>query len=765
MTKDKLFPVLLIIILTLITFSSLFTGKLPIPSDTIVGLYHPYRDFYASSYPRGIPFKNFLITDPVRQQYPWRLLALDSLKKWELPIWNPYNFAGTPLMGNLQHAVFYPLNLLFYIFPTSYAWSLQVLLQIVLAFIFMYFYVSSLKLHRYASVLSALSFALSGFAVAWLEWNTIVHVWLWLPLILLSIDKVIFNYIHNSHIELSYSEFRVNLKGYKAWALSFLFALLSSFFAGHLQTFFYVFIVQIAYLGARLYQQSKKKRLISIFVILYSFFFIFSAFQWFSIFEFISLSARSVDIDWYKAGWFIPWQHFIQFIVPDFFGNPSTLNYWGEWNYGEFVGYIGLLPIILSVYAIFFRYDKKTFFFGSLFFLSLIFAFPTLFAKIPFLLSIPFFSTAQPTRLISISCFSLAILAGLGADYYLMDKKRIFYSIGIFGILIGLVYMLIFIGGNTEVYSTESMKVALRNTFIPSVLYIACVFSLMAPRFLKIKKEYIMVLLIGITLFDLLRFYNKFTPFTDSNFLFPSTKSITFLQKNIGYSRIMSLDNRIFPPNFSIIYKIPSIEGYDPMYLRRYGELITASERGAPDISPPFGFNRIISPKIYTSHIIDLIGVKYFLTLNDINDSSLKKVFQEGETRIYENLEVFPKVFFVSSTHFAKDKNHAIDLLFNQKPNLRSVAIVEGLPSEYAFVTNSNLGIGVASIKQYRENKIVIETTNKYSGFLVLMDSYYPSWKAQIDGENTFIYRTNYNFRGIFVPAGSHKIIFFASLI
>ena len=81
-------------------------GYLPIPSDALVGLYHPFRDLYATEYPRGIPFKNFLITDPVRQQIPWRMLVVDLEKKLQIPPWNPYNFAGTPLLANFQTGAF-----------------------------------------------------------------------------------------------------------------------------------------------------------------------------------------------------------------------------------------------------------------------------------------------------------------------------------------------------------------------------------------------------------------------------------------------------------------------------------------------------------------------------------------------------------------------------------------------------------------------------------------------------------------------------------
>src|SRR5882762_8271595 len=103
MLKNKyIIPVLFVLIVALFAYTFLLYGKLPIPSDTIIGLYHPYRDLYAKEFPNGIPYKNFLITDPVRQQYPWRWLAIDLEKIGKLPLWNPYSFSGTPLLGNMQ---------------------------------------------------------------------------------------------------------------------------------------------------------------------------------------------------------------------------------------------------------------------------------------------------------------------------------------------------------------------------------------------------------------------------------------------------------------------------------------------------------------------------------------------------------------------------------------------------------------------------------------------------------------------------------------
>ena len=233
---------------TLIIFHPfIISGKLPIPADTIVGLYHPWRDFYSKNFPSGIPFKNFQITDSVRQQYPWRFLATQQVKEKELPKWNPYSFVGTPLLANFQTAMFYPPNILYFIFNDfSGVWGIQVILQTVLGGIFIYLYLRSLKLRNEAAVLGTLTWIGCGFFVAWLQWNTVVHVAIYLPIILLSIDKLL---VENN-----------NQTKNRFWKGIFVFSLVSSFFAGYLQPFFYIALISFIYLLTRILQTKKYKK-------------------------------------------------------------------------------------------------------------------------------------------------------------------------------------------------------------------------------------------------------------------------------------------------------------------------------------------------------------------------------------------------------------------------------------------------------------------------------------------------------------------------
>ena len=761
----KIIPFVIIASVPFIFFWQFFIkGLLPIPADTIIGLYHPFRDIYAKDYPRGIPFKNFLITDPVRQQYPWKELAISMEKNWELPLWNPYSFSGYPLAANFQSAAFYPLNLLFFILPFYTAWSILIFLASILAGIFLFLYLNSLRLNKWASVLGSISFSFSGFFVSWLEWGNILHTALWLPLILLSIDKIVSS--------IKYPVLSIKSKNYLVWGFIFTFSLISAFFAGHVQTFFYLLILSIVYFFARWFQYGRKREALALFTIYFLIFVIVTAIQWFPTLQFIYLSGRNLDqIPWQNPGWFIPWQNLIQFIAPDFFGNPATLNYWGIFNYGEFVGYVGIIPLIFSLYALFLRRDKKTFLFGSLFFISLIFSLPTIFAKIPFFFNIPLLNTSAPTRLLFVTDFSLAVLSALGLDYFLRtkNKKQIIYPVLSLMIIFLGIWIFILLGNkNLKLITAENLLVAKNNFILPSVLLI--ISSILIFLFVFIKKIpsyfrfFFITFILTITIFDLLRFSWKYDSFTKKAYLFPDTQAISFLKKNIGFSRFMTADSRILPPNFSILYKLQSVEGYDPLYLRRYGELIAASARGEPNISPPFGFNRIITPHDYESKIIDLLGVKYVLSLSDITSDKLTKIFQEGETRLYENKNALPRVFFVNQIRVVKNKNEAIEEMFKKNFDPSKTAVIE---KSRGVNTNPPQGWtnGEAGILEYSANRIVIKTENKGEGFLVLTDSYYPTWYATIDGLDTKIYTTDFNFRGVVIPQGKHRVVFKNSLL
>lgn len=613
---------------------------LPIPTDTIVGMFHPWRDFFGN-----LPFKNFILTDPVRQQYPWRELAVDLLKKLELPLWNPYNFAGTPLLANIQSAVFYPLNILFYLLSFPHAWSIYILAAPVLAAFFMYLYLRNLNLNKLPALFGSLTFALCGFNIAWLENGVLTHTLLWLPLILWSMDR--------------------------RKSLVFLFAMFSSFTAGHWQTFFYVFLFSHVYLFLR------SRRSLLRFFILDAIFLVLALPQLLPSLQFIGLSGRSQDQLWQNvAGWFIPWQNLVQFIAPDFFGNPATLNYRGIFSYQEFVGYLGIPAFVFAISAIFIKRKIVWFFLGTVV-VGLIFALPTPLAKLPFALNLPLISSSMPTRLLSIIDFSLAVLAAFGFQKF---NKKLFAIFLFFFALLGVLS--------------------------PS-RYLLLPFALLIATFVLKKYSW---LLIGLLLLDLGRFGFKYLPITDSKYLYPETKVTRFLQENTkdNYFRFMTLSDEIFPPNFNVIYRIQSVNGYDPLYLKAYSDLVG-------------GGNRIIVPKDYKNPVFNELGVKYILSFEDISGPAYVLVMEEGKTKIFENKNVSPRAYLESG--------------------------------------------GEAKITLYSENVVIIKTSSMITTTLILSDMYYPGWKVSVDGVLSKITPTPYNFRSVELSPGDHEVIFKMSLL
>lgn len=721
---DSIALIFFILLVGVFFRQTIFDGKLPVPADTLVGLYHPWRDLYNKDYPRGVPFKNFLITDPVRQQIPWRKIAIDQWKEGRIPLWNPYNFSGFPMLANIQTAALYPLNILFLIFPFVDAWTMLIVLQPMLAGLFMYWYLRSLALRPAASLLGAIAWSFSGFNVAWLTWGTIGHVALWLPLALLAIDK--------------------------GWHVIFVFSLVSQFFAGHAQISFYFILVIIVYAVMR-----KKTGLR--FILLLSLVALITAVQWIPLLDWISQSSRVIDgADFTKEGWFIPWAHLVQFVAPDFFGNPTTLNYWGQWNYGEFVGYIGILPLVFAFIAAFSPPFKKYRFWIWASVIALLFAFSTPIAYIPFILKVPVLSSLQPTRLLFVVDFSLAVLAAFGCQTVLEGSKkgRLVLVIALIGMILAILLGVSIVG---------SLEVSTRNLVLPTVVFFVGATLVIIYQHVKhvtMFRNIVTWSFVGLVAVDLLRFGWKFTPFTAKQHFFPETKIITFLKGQDKPFRVMSLDKRISPPNTLSFYGIESIEGYDPIHSSRYEELMAAIARGKSDISPPFGFNRIVTLETISTKLEPILNARYILSLSALSEPYLRHVFDEGETKVYEDTRALPRVYLVERLVPVTEKEEAIVKLYGLS-DLRLEAVVEGNPEVINVPLQSNEAI---VLTRNEPNIIEMNVRVGVPRFLVISNAFDRGWRARVDGRETPIYRTNFAFQGIVVPTGTHSVVFSYSL-
>ncbi|MBW2173557.1 MAG: hypothetical protein JRF64_02720, partial [Deltaproteobacteria bacterium] len=137
--------------------------------------------------------------------YPLKKLIRDYVfSHGTLPLWNPFQLSGTPLITNIQASMFYPLDFLFYIFPTKYAYGYTIIIHCMLGSIFMYVFVRSLSINKMGALLSAVIFTYNGFFMAHLYAGhlTFVQNYVWTPLIFFYLHRFL-NTLQPKHAILS----------------------------------------------------------------------------------------------------------------------------------------------------------------------------------------------------------------------------------------------------------------------------------------------------------------------------------------------------------------------------------------------------------------------------------------------------------------------------------------------------------------------------------------------------------------------------------
>ena len=70
----------------------------------------------------------FLDGDNFLQNFPMRVLVGRDLLHGTLPLWNPYLFSGTPLLGGFNAGAAYPATWLTAVLPIFTAWTLNLAL-------------------------------------------------------------------------------------------------------------------------------------------------------------------------------------------------------------------------------------------------------------------------------------------------------------------------------------------------------------------------------------------------------------------------------------------------------------------------------------------------------------------------------------------------------------------------------------------------------------------------------------------------------------
>ncbi|MGE0131034.1 MAG: YfhO family protein [Blastocatellales bacterium] len=277
-----------------------------------------------------------------------RVLIGRMISQGQLPLWNPYIFAGMPLLASIQPGALYPATWLFAIFSPQTAMNVMVITTYHVALIGTYLYARRIGMSRVGAIIAGVAFSFGGYMVAHLGHSNRIAAASWLPWILLAIEEL--------HLRLSWR-----------WvALGALFVALQQF-AGEPQMTCYTVIVAGAYglfsLTLRRDGESRWRFLFGAAAMSVCGALI-SMIQLLPAREMLRLGDRAgIDYEYFSQFSFPPRQVF-SLLAPYFFGgaalDPYRVSYWGDWNLTETCGYAGCIALLLALIAIISQFSAES---------------------------------------------------------------------------------------------------------------------------------------------------------------------------------------------------------------------------------------------------------------------------------------------------------------------------------------------------------------------------------------------------------------------
>lgn len=746
-------PICAAVGLSLAIFWKIFIGLVPFPGSYLMAWYEPYKTETKTEETLGIAHKPVL-DDVFRQLYPYKILTGESLRIGQLPFWNPYNGSGMPLLPVMHAGFFTPTTLLFVWLPGPVAWSIYIFLQPIILFLGIYWFARTLKLSKIASGFAASVFLLSGFTVVRYEFGEYLYVAAGLPFLLGIIQL--------------YKEGNV---GAKLFFIPFIiFGMICS---GQPQMIFYVLAFALCY-GIFVCIEGKKKwwpiagmMLLGIGL---------GVLQLYPTLElYASSNMTHAASKFIYERFLLPFGHLVTLGIPNYFGNQATYNFWGAGDYVETALYVGTVPILFALMPVSNRFHSAQKY-AYIFFListgfTILLALDWPLTRAFYTFPLPIISTAIPSRIFFLTTFSVAILAGIGWDTVKEKRGNPVWVVRIMATVIVLILLYTLFAKFTNVPCQNTViqncrTVAWRNTLLECL-----VFGIAATSLLFYRKIGAIALYISAAVYIISGLYNadKFLPFSPPSHIFPKSAVVEKLKEIARYDRIFGLEGATISTDMASQFNLFDPNYYDPLYLKRYGELVSYANTDNSQIGLTRSDVSIVHRQVQsmpqkTKRLLELLSVKnIFSAKAGTQQFSGYEIplWEDQHWRIIENPTALPRVYRVATYEHVPDDEDILNRLFDPSFDpAASVILEQPVPEADNNPDRKNLHKPFAAIISYTFTTVEILTESDSDGFLVFTDNFYPCWKAFIKDREIPIYRANYTLRAVYVPKGRHIVTF-----
>lgn len=670
--------------------------------------------------------------------YPLHQYILQTLQSGELPLWNPHQFIGHPIIGNPHAALFYPATWFMWLIGVVRGMNLSMVFHAWLGAWGMASLARRFRASYVGSLLAGVIYAMSQWSAAHFyagHYNLLV-VFGWIPWMMVAY-----------HYALARGTWRSTLPGMAATGIALL--------AGHPPLMIYGGIVLITLWFYHIAQADAENMLHAgwyatrLLLLTLVGGLILGASLVIPAAELTMLSARNGSDLSFANSFALPPAQLIGLAVPGIFGNPKVppYYYWGMDFFEEFSAYAGLLPLLAI--ALVFRWKQRTvehWYFVGLIALGVVMSFGLDGALMPILWNWVPGSTSFRTPGRSLYLVMLG-LAGLTALLVTMLQKatpeerhealrpavRWWLPIASALAFVGSAYFSGWYASASHVEPMPLRALLVANALAEAGFILAVtwfVLWLWSDKTRQNTKSTAWALLLTCTLVILDAWHVGIPIITVS----PIREDAVWA--GARHDVPTGADARVVAPsgyeNLASVTGHLNVSGYDPLPVDSYIKLQKMADATDP-----------------TAPINTLLGVKYVFQTKPYDKSNFELIGINGGF-FYRRKDAFPRAWIAQTLTVEPDDNAVRQRIASGKENLLTNVFID---RANACPTSG----GMVTITDYRANSLEIKTSGA-GGLLILSDQYYPGWQARIDGQPTEIVRADTVFRAVCVPPGDHVV-------
>ena len=758
---------LLVAVIVWFFHESIFFGSSLVPSDILHQLFLPY-----SASVTHIDVQYHYAVDVVTDHYPDAVFWQQSVRSGELPLWNPYLFGGHPYLGASMQTALSPFKLLYLVLPAERAFSLGIVLEFVLAGLFMFLFLRSLDRSHCAAFIGSLAYSLnSAFVLGyWFAPPSFV----WVPLTLLLFERSV-----------------QRDSWYAAIGSGLVLGL--AYLSGNVQSAFYAGFVCVSYFAASVFgvEPAQRKRAIIRASLVGLIGAMVALPQWLPTWELIMRQGGGQEGITHRQHLQPSLRHtvfgplfLLEFVFPALAGSPETYDLTKLVGSGmsEFTGYIGVVPFVLFLCGASGSRDWRV---RALLLVS---------AGVFVLVFFTPMSRYVYHRFFVVYVFASATIAGYGTDLLLnpsttvqRNVRRAFAWMAAVcaAVVIGLLLVQLLVHARRDVLLTKANQYVLAHLessalrgnqnwalarvplfvdrfritsacfWIPIMSFAAAGACWLAYARMKIGRAFLAAVLVAATATDLVAMGRSWLPQIDLQKypLYPPVKVLAPVLADHDLFRVdhwVKSRRLILPDSSLMMYGIACLQGNESIWPESIDSL-------PHEVNGKF------------NRLLDLQNVKYLVTdgSTDLPAERFQLVAEAAGTRIYRNKDCLPRAMFVPRWQVERDRTKILAMMTAESFDPREIVFLEHEPSEKfaamqpAMLMAPTNGAAHVQVKRYAPRRMEVQVHSPTDGVVLVADTYYPGWKARVDGQEAHVYRADYILRGVFVPAGRHDIQFY----